>query len=183
MPLSLIFTGHMIDLPGRAHARFPPSLEAAVEGEIRRRVGRQRGRVSEIAGFASAARGGDIIFHEVCRELGIETAIVLPFEPKQFVATSVAGVPEGHWRSQFWALWNDQKHTLNREVLGLPQAADAYRRCNERLLELAKLHGQVHLIALSDGKQGDGPGGTADLVQQARSAGDEPDIFSPDALS
>lgn len=184
MAISLLFTGHMVDLPNRRQPRFPQSLEAAAKREIRKRVARQRDEfaICEMAGFASAARGGDILFHEICRKLGIKTAIVLPFEPEQFVATSVAGIPGGRWRSRFWSLWDDEECTLFREVLGLPETDDVYRLCNSRVLELAKERGQVHLIAFWDGKKGDGPGGTADLVEQAKGAGDAPDIFSPDDL-
>jgi hypothetical protein len=33
-PLSLLFTGHMVDLPGRRVPRFPPEIVDAVQGEI-----------------------------------------------------------------------------------------------------------------------------------------------------
>jgi hypothetical protein len=58
---------------------------------------------------------------------------------------------------------------------------DAYGACNTRLLELARNNGNVHLVALWDGKGGDGPGGTADLVARVQ-ATDTPDIFSPASL-
>jgi len=46
---------------------------------------------------------------------------------------------------------------------------------------MARRHGRVHLIALWDGKGGDGPGGTADLVSRL-SAEDKSDIFAPNDL-
>jgi hypothetical protein len=173
----------MIDLPGRADPRFPASLENAARARIAKAValyaadaaGRSVG--SGILGFASGARGGDILFHEECRRRKINTVVVLPFEPGVFVKTSV-DIPETNWRSRFWNLWNGTP-AERRHVLGLP-AADkaAYGLCNARLLEMARQHGRLHLIALWDGKPGEGPGGTADLVSKARIE-DEPDIFSP----
>jgi hypothetical protein len=182
--LSLVFTGHMIDLPGRAEPRFPASLEDAARREIKKRIERCRQSVptSEMGGFASGARGGDILFHEVCREAGIKTAIILPFPPERFLVKSLIGVPNSRWVERFWKLWDDCEHNLFTEVMCLPETDAAYALCNIRVLKLAKDHGEVHLIALWDGKGGDGPGGTADLVRQARGVGDAPDVFAPNDL-
>jgi hypothetical protein len=184
VPVSLVFTGHMIDLPDRDEPRFPASLEDAAMREIKKRIERCRQSVpaTEVAGFASGARGGDILFHEICREAGIKTAIILPFPPERFVVKSVEGVPNSEWVDRFRALWRDREHTLLNEVMDLPETDDAYSACNIRVLELAKDYGQVHLIALWDGKCGDGPGGTADLVEQVKEVGDAPDIFAPSEL-
>jgi hypothetical protein len=67
-------------------------------------------------------------------------------------------------------------------VLNLPATSDAFAICNTRLLELARREGPVHLIALWDGKGGDGPGGTADMVSQAAGSGDHPHIIAPQDL-
>jgi hypothetical protein len=186
MPLkvSLLFTGHMTDLPDRAEPRFPQSLAAAAASEIGDRVQRRQrsSPASELVGFASGARGGDILFHEACRDCGIRTTIVLPFSPERFVETSVAGVPGADWVQRFWALWNDEARCFHKEAMGLPEADEAYAACNDRLLALAEAHGQLHLIALWDGKGGDGPGGTADLVRRAAGLGDAPDIGTPSRL-
>jgi hypothetical protein len=184
MPQSLLFTGHMIDAPDRAEPRFPASLEEAARARIAQAISPFApggpSAEAEVAGFASGARGGDILFHEQCRARGVDTVIVLPFAPELFIETSVI-LPDSDWTERFWALWNATPED-RREVMGLPQTDEAYGLCNARLLELARAFGRVHLIALWDGKSGDGPGGTADLVAKARGA-DEPDIFSPQELS
>ncbi|HLN10389.1 MAG TPA: hypothetical protein VK281_15720 [Xanthobacteraceae bacterium] len=183
MTIALLFTGHMTDLPGRAEPRFPDSLtdaaRARIGAAIDRRVPDPRGPTDGLAalGFASAARGGDILFHEECRRRGIDTVIVLPFDPEEFVRRSVDGVPGTDWPGRFRDLWSTTP-TGHRHVLGLPVNDEAFALCNARLLDLARQHGRVHLIALWDGKGGDGPGGTADLVSNIR-AGDEPDIIAP----
>lgn len=112
----------------------------------------------------------------------MKTAIILPFPPERFLVESVKGVPDSRWVERFWELWDDREHTLFTEVMGLPEMDDAYALCNTRMLELAKNYGEVHLIALWDGKGGDGPGGTADLIRQARNVGDAPDILAPNDL-
>ena len=183
-PLSLAFTGHLVDLPGRSPPRFPPEFEDAVRIEIARRIARHtEGRSKTSAkGFASLARGGDILFHEICRNLGFDTVIVLPFPPDLFLKTSVEGAEGGDWPRRFQELW-DETPPARRYVLGLPQSDDAYALCNEGVLQLAQQNGAVQLIALWDGGGGDGPGETADFVARAkRQSGREPDIIDPKDL-
>jgi hypothetical protein len=175
---AVIFTGHMIDLPGRAVPRFPPALETAATAAIRAALVAAMAHMSgEKVGYASAARGGDILFHEQARSLGFRTVIVLPFAPALFETTSVAGATGGNWVERFRALWAaDPRDCIN---LNLPRSSEAYAACNTRMIELARAHGAYHLIALWDGKGGDGPGGSADLVRKAETDGDKPHIIRP----
>src|SRR5438552_10530992 len=53
LPRVIVFTGHMIDAPGRRSARFPSALEDLVRRAIRKRVDELDGRL----GFAAAACG------------------------------------------------------------------------------------------------------------------------------
>jgi hypothetical protein len=183
MAFSLLFTGHMIDKPDRPHPRFPPDHE-----------GRARDRIStaissfisdcaaqepdpQIIGFASAARGGDILFHEESRRLSLKTVIVLPFSPEQFVKSSVEIKLEDQWASRFWDLWNETRPE-DRRVLGLPDKDWSYVECNLRLVQLARSIGHVRLIALWDGEKGDGVGGPSSMID-ALGANERVDILSP----
>ena len=66
-----MFAGHMLDHPDRPAPRFPPALEAAAAQAIRDRlVGTLKHSRRGCIGIASAARGGDILFHEQARVLG-----------------------------------------------------------------------------------------------------------------
>ena len=179
MPIALVFTGHMTDLPDRKAPRFPQSLEGAARTAIGAELDRAKAR-AVAGGFASGARGGDILFHEECRRRGIATTIVLPFALDDFVKTSIAGT-DGDWLRRFRRLW-DETPAERQIVLGLPANDDAFAACNTRMLELARRQGSVHLVALWDGKGGDGPGGTADMVSQAAGAGDHPRIIAPQEL-
>src|SRR5579872_3338945 len=104
MAYSLLFTGHMIDKPDRAAPRFPESAAGAAAEAIRgvlgkivgacnpvafRGIGADRGTVA-FRGIAAAACGGDILFHEVCRELKIPSEIYLGIPVDAFEQTSVA---------------------------------------------------------------------------------------------
>ena len=73
MTHSILFTGHMIDKPDRPTPRFPASKEAAAAIAIRaalRKVMVEAGS-DPLVGIAAAACGGDILFHEACRELKV----------------------------------------------------------------------------------------------------------------
>jgi hypothetical protein len=180
-PLSLLFTGHMVDLPGRRVPRFPPEIVDAVQGELAKRISYHVGTrdKNDVRGVASLARGGDILFHEACREFGIGTTVVLPFAPDEFLRTSVEGAEGGNWRQRFTRIWETTPPGA-RYVLCLPISDAAYAECNDRMLDLAGMHGAVQLIAVWDGTGGDGPGGTAHFLACAKQvSGREPDIIDP----
>ncbi|MGE3710934.1 MAG: hypothetical protein AB7G35_14805, partial [Hyphomicrobiaceae bacterium] len=92
--LAILFTGHMVDLPGRPTPRFPRDLERKAADAITAAVERSKAGVrGGVIGISSGARGGDTLFQEACRLHGIKTRMVLPFPPEEFVKTSVEGVP------------------------------------------------------------------------------------------
>src|SRR5262245_39658410 len=118
MPTALLFTGHMVDLPGRGTPRFPQALVGAARAAIAAAVDPFTGR-ADVMGFASLARGGDIIFHEECRHRGLPTVVVLPFAPDRVVQTSVEGVPGTDWSVRFWQVYHATPQE-RRETLDLP---------------------------------------------------------------
>jgi hypothetical protein len=179
--LSLLFTGHMVDLPSREVPRFPPAIVDAVQREIAKRVSYHVGSrdKNDVKGFASLARGGDILFHEACREFGIGTTVVLPFAPDEFLRTSVEGAEGGNWRQRFTRIW-ETTPPGQRYMLNLPISDAAYADCNDQMLNLARMHGSVQLIAVWDGTGGDGPGGTAHFLACTKQvSGREPDVINP----
>jgi class 3 adenylate cyclase len=93
----MVFTGHMIDQPGRAVARFPASLEPAVTEA----VGGCIDRIGPVAAYGSAACGADIICLEAALEHGSEIHVTLPFPPADFRPVSVDLEPGGSWGARF----------------------------------------------------------------------------------
>src|SRR5688500_9920790 len=138
MPIAHVVTGHMTDLPDRKVPRFPAFLEGAARTAIGAELDRQKVR-GIAGGFASGARGGDVLFHEECRKRGIATTLVLPFAPEEFAKTSIKGA-DGEWLRRFRRLW-DETPAQRRLVLNLPATDDAFAICNTRLLELARRAG------------------------------------------
>ncbi len=181
--LSIIFTGHMVDLPGRLQQRFPQSMVSAVATEITMAVERARSSVrGPVLGLSSAARGGDILFQEACRLHGIETRVVLPCAADEFVQRSVDGVPGSDWVDRFWSVWHAAGLT-GRTVLSGRFEEAAYERCNEALLSAALETGRsAMLLAFWNGQRGDAPGGTATFVRRVRGAGGAVEIIDADRL-
>jgi hypothetical protein len=169
---AILFTGHMIDLPDRAKARFPSRMEPLAAEAIHADIARIRKLSSgALIGIASGARGGDILFHEACHALGIPTCLVLPFGREAFLNRSVRGVETGDWEARFHALWR-RLGTANRVMLKLARADDPFGRCNEAMLAMAKrMARHVDLLALWDGADAGKPGGTGAFVDHVRADG------------
>ena len=178
----LLFTGHMIDQDNRPTPRFPRSAAAEREAAqliadaVKAEVGQSAG---PLVGIAGGACGGDILFHEACKEQQIDTQLYLAVPPDQF---SVASVQRGGpgWVERFRRLTARIAPRVLGDSTALPAwlapRADAYTVWNRNNLwmlynALALDAPFVTLIALWDQSGGDGPGGTADLVQQARARG------------
>ncbi|HEX3530303.1 MAG TPA: tetratricopeptide repeat-containing protein [Thermoanaerobaculia bacterium] len=177
----LLFTGHRIDQQGREKPRFPADKEPVAREAIRKAIEKEQALAPIDFGIAGGASGGDILFHEVCAELGIKTRLflALPKDPYKIESVQSAG-PD--WEERFVRLY--QQHPEVRvlsETQKLPnwlmEREDTYsiwQRNNLWMLHnaLAERDQEATLIALWDGQdQGDGPGGTADLVRQAKQRG------------
>lgn len=182
----LLFTGHRIDAADRKKPRFPRTKEAedAARQAIREKILAERERSPVAYGISGGASGGDILFHEVCAELGIETWLYLALPKDQYTVQSVKDAgPE--WVERFNVLHRQQEARARLRVLAdtenLPQWLATKKpkeylwpRNNLWMLTnaLADEKRDLTLIALWDGKdQGDGPGGTADLVRSAQDHG------------
>src|SRR6266567_3643560 len=162
---ALLFTGHMIDRPDRSQARFPPWAEGRAREAIHSAIaGLQWAHAGTTLGLAGGASGGDLLFHECCQELGIPTRVLLALSPDEFEAISVAPGGPG-WVRRFRTLIEKaggQLHVM-QESDGLMEGATAnvWQRANLWMIEEAvRLAPERALLALWDGKTGDGPGGT-----------------------
>jgi hypothetical protein len=171
----LVFSGHRIDAPGRQSPRFPSGAahEAAeLIGAVVRHEKELAG-AAPVVGFAGGASGGDIIFHETCEELGIPTTVMLGLPPRLFCARSVADAgPE--WTSRFDRLCKTHAvRVLGDNATGGADSDDVWQQANLWILETAlAVDADVHsLIVLWDGRGGDGPGGTEEMVRAARERG------------
>jgi hypothetical protein len=179
----ILFTGHRIDAPNRQTPRFPADKELVAREAIRQAVAQELARANrKTLGVAGGASGGDILFHEVCSELGIPTTLYLTLEREKYIEKSVQNA--GHdWVLRFNELygrlpgrelaasealprWLSSRH----KEYSVWQRSNLWMLCNAIAAD-ADSGRHVTLIALWDGQTGDGPGGTKDMVERAQQRG------------
>jgi len=166
----LLFSGHMIDRPDRPLPRFPVTQADAAARRIADTLAALDAGPQDIA-FTQGAAGGDLLFAEACQARGVELHLLLPEPEADFIAHSILPCVEGEaWRARYLAV----RARLDAPPDSLPPAtANPYAACNQRLLERALAWGieRLHLVCLWDGENGDGDGGTADMVDAVRRRG------------
>src|SRR5262249_37245007 len=98
----IVFTGHRIDNKGRETPRFPANCETVARDDLRRTVQSVKERSKgKVVGVGGAARGGDILFLEVCRELIITTMLALCLPADVYIAAAVAPA-DADWEKRFY---------------------------------------------------------------------------------
>ena len=167
IPAVAVFSGHMIDRPGRPEPRFPPHLEPSVGTALHALL-----RKHNVGfGYSSAACGSDILFLEALADLKAETSVVLPYERELFAGDSADIIPGANWRERFdRVLENAAQVTVcsDRPRLGT-HAAHEYAGLMLRglgIIRAQRLDTQLIPVVVWDGKPGDGPGGTASMVRE-----------------
>lgn len=176
----ILFTGHMVDAPGtpKERLRFPPTARAesraralildAVQKEL-------PGHEGSTLGIAGGACGGDILFHEVCQQLGVETELYLALPEDKFQVTSVQRGGAG-WVERYRVLTACRTPSVLQQTEALPRWLtdkpdyDLWQRNNLWMMfnALAKDSRHVTLIALYNRERDpDGPGGTAHMIAQS----------------
>ncbi|MEO8079483.1 MAG: hypothetical protein ABI641_03070 [Caldimonas sp.] len=174
----ILFSGHMVDAPGRKHARFPPERVSAAGSRIEAalaEIGAGRGDLA----LTQGAAGGDLLFAEACVGRGVSVRLLLPLPEDDFVARSILPSHDGK-------AWYRRYRQLEPLLAGPPLAApdvlgpltagdDAFERGNRWLLASALACGadKLRFICLWDGGGGDGPGGTRHMIEAVEARGGE----------
>ena len=169
IPKLVIFSGHMIDAPERQIPRFPTEKEES----IRELLVKQLDSMNAGIGFASAACGSDILFHEAMLVRGGAIHVVLPWPADEFVKTSVDLDGKGTWVKRFE---NVLARASSVRILGqlyMPGSAIGFEYCNLAVNGLARIFARsldlgITPLAVWDGFAG-GPGGTGSFVRYWRS--------------
>ena len=180
IPPVVCATGHVIDLPQRPVARFPATREASV----RLRIESLLGRWGVGLGYSGAAGGADIIFAEAIHALGGETCLILPVDRETFCRWSVEGSGGEYVRRYRAALTKAafvSESPFSRQDL---QGGDLWDFGNRMILgnalrRASELETPLKVLAVWDGKRGDGRGGTADMVALARQCGLTVHVIDP----
>lgn len=173
IPNVVVFVGHMIDRPGRPSPRFPPQLESAVSRAIKEHLK----KLDAGFGYASAACGSDILFHEAMLERGGEIHVCLPYNREDFVTDSVDIIPGTDWHTRFdrvLARDPDVQIVTPERLYGGSIVYDyANRILQGSAAERAEQLGvKLNYLAVWDKKSGDGPCGTASNIRRWRRFGE-----------
>jgi tetratricopeptide (TPR) repeat protein len=158
-----LFSGHMIDAPGRHPPRFPADKEPIAAQAITRKLEELKLGPEDLA-LCGGACGGDLLFAEACLTRGLRLELRIPFEEPEFLHASVNFAGD-HWRDRFFTVKNNEKTKLlvmPDELGPLPRGVNPFARNNLWQLYTALAWGpdKVHFICLWNRKGGDGTGGT-----------------------
>jgi tetratricopeptide (TPR) repeat protein len=169
IPPVVCATGHVIDPPSRRTPRFPATREASV----RLRIETLLKRWGVGVGYSGAAGGADIVFAETIHALGGGTCLILPVDRETFCRWSVEGSGGDFVKRYCVALANAafvSESPFSRQDLEGGGLWDFGNRMilGSALRRASELETQLKVLAVWDGKQGDGRGGTADMVALAR---------------
>lgn len=174
-----IFSGHMVDAPDRPLPRFPASKEESVQARLAGQLKEREVGPGDLA-ITGAARGGDLLFAELCADRGAEVWLFLPLPEEAFLDESVR-LPGGDWEERFHAMGRRprvRRFFQDEQVETGSDDLTVHARNNLWIIETARLLSPApdHILAFMvwDGKQtGDGPGGTADFAERVKKLGGE----------
>ena len=133
----ILFSGHMVDTPGRQDARFPADKEGIAAAKIGEALDSLEAGPDDLA-YCQAAAGGDLLFLEACQQRGVRCQVLLPLSEPEFIDRSILPSTGGNgWRERYFAM----KERLQTPVRVMPDelgplasGVDPFERCNLWLL-------------------------------------------------
>jgi len=168
----VLFSGHMVDAPGREKPRFPPDKEPIAAHAIATALDELAIEARDLC-ICGGACGGDLLFAEAALSHSARLELYIPFDESAFLEKSVdfAG---NSWRNRFFAVKaRAALHVLPIELGPPPANEDPYERNNRWMLEAASRFGAERLdfLCLWNGEGGDGPGGTRHMMEEVHNMG------------
>ncbi|MBA2690300.1 MAG: tetratricopeptide repeat protein [Burkholderiales bacterium] len=182
---AILFSGHMIDSPDRNESRFPADKEAAAAQAIAGKLD-QLAAGPEDTALCGGACGGDLLFAEACLSRNVPLTLYLALPVPDFIDKSVA-FAGSQWVDRFYAVKNHPRvqTLIAADELGPPPAdASPFARANLWMLFTTLAYGteRARFITLWNGREGDGPGGTGDMVERMKKHSRPPYIIDPNDL-
>ncbi len=172
-PRVVLGTGHMVDLPDRPEPRFPADQVPRVTAEVRAALADwQVGSDSTIV--CGGARGADLIVAEEAHARGARIVLCLALPPGEFVQRSV-DIPGTDWAARFERI----AQVADTQVLDGTRGGqdDVFARANAWMVDVTRsLDQSPHAIVVWNGREGDGPGGTKDMVRRLGLQGPDPRV-------
>src|ERR1700727_2643978 len=142
----VLFSGPMIDAPGREKPRFPPDKEPVAGQAIAGALADLHVGPDDLC-ICGGACGGALLFAEAALARSALLEIYIPFDEATFLKKSV-DFANKDWRARFFAAKaGSALHVAPRELGPLPEGEDPYERNNRWMLGAALRFGadKVHL--------------------------------------
>ena len=164
--------GRRIDAPNAKDVQFPLDHVRDVERQLRRRF------VDDSIGIlvCSAACGADLVALQIATGMGIDRTIVLPFEARRFLQTSVLDRP-GNWKDLYKQQIEEARLKHQLIVLeGQEDNAGAYSAATGRIIaEAIRKTGSARGVAYAvwEGQARSNHDETADFRRDCKAAGFE----------
>ena len=132
----VLFSGHMIDAPGREKPRFPPDKEPVAAQSIANALADLHVGPDDLC-ICGGACGGDLLFAEAALARSALLEIYIPLEEPTFIEKSV-DFANKDWRAQFFdAKARSALHVAPRELGPLQEGENPYERENRWMLDFS----------------------------------------------
>jgi hypothetical protein len=167
-----LFSGHMIDAPGRENPRFPSDKEPIAARAIAEALDNLGVGPADLA-ICGGACGGDLLFAEAALARGARLELYIPFDEPTFLEKSV-DFADRDWRARYSAAKaRAVLHVAPSELGPIREGEDAYERNNRWMLDSALRFGagKIDFVCLWNGEGGDGPGGTRHMMDAVGNRG------------
>jgi len=164
VPKVCVFSGHMLDRPDQETKRFQPADIDRVQSEISQFFDSNCIGIT----YSSAACGSDILFLEEAIRRGVESIVVLPFSPEDFMRSSVSFAGPD-WEQRFDKVLNSVSNVINLDDDASAPGAIAFTYTNRYLdgaamLRARALETETCCLAVWDGSNPRRKGGTSEIV-------------------
>ncbi len=172
-------TGHIPDKEDRETPRFPEGRIPVVREGLRKVFN----EIEPTAAVGAGAAGVDLLALEVLGGMGIAPTVVLPMKSAVYAEKSVS--PSGQqWMGKFRETVSQGERVLEAPAETVGESGQTWSFGNDLILGTARqqalaARGDWELVAVWDGKIGDGAGGTHDMVLRAKSLGARVWVIDP----
>ncbi len=166
--LTFLFSGHMVDQPDRQPPRFPDAKSTLANAAIGKALDDFGATHADLA-ICGGACGGDLLFARQCLDRGMTVHIYLPFAEPAFLEKSV-NFAGASWIDRYRAVKHNQNAHLSIMTGQSGDEENSFAQNNLRMLDDALALGSEKLcfIALWNGREGDGPGGTKHMIESVK---------------
>lgn len=122
---SFLFTGLMVDQPGKQKKAFPSEKESEIRSEIRKKIEKFKPTADDRAYLAGLSAGSEIIFAELCIEMGLKLKVYFSKPESAYIREFVSYAGEA-WVDRFYKIRNhpDVTEIYQFEAVGLPKDDD-----------------------------------------------------------